>query len=182
MLSVLRQNGHPVYAPFACLVSLCYMPFYSESMWRSFAWQVKWTTSTSSSSPGGSTVVARKVDNFDVSVLKVWMRCCSAGYHTFTFFAYWLTGQVTTFTSSSPRCGFDVVLLSQHVFFSRLSQGAQLRSLRLQGVDGMLFGRLSIVFLRIGTLPLRWTASTSWPIRPRRNEPQKKPKKPKRPK
>ena len=59
-------------------------------------------------------------------------------------------------------------------FFSRLSQGAQLRSLRLQGVDGMLFRRVSIVFLRIGTLPLRWTASTSWPIRPRRNEPQKK--------
>ena len=126
----------------------------SESMWRSFAWQVKWTTSTSSSSLCGSTVVAGKVDNFDVSVLKVWMRCCSASYHTFIFFAYGLAGQVTTSTSSSPRCGFEVVLLSQHVFVSRFSQGAQLRGLRPQGVDGMLFGRLSI-FLRIGSLPLR---------------------------
>jgi len=45
--------------------------FFLESMWHSFAWQVKWTTSTSSASPCGSTVVARKVDNFDVSVLNV---------------------------------------------------------------------------------------------------------------
>ena len=106
-------------------------------MWRSFAWQVKWTISTPSSSPCGSTVVA-------------------AG---------------TTFPTA--RCGCDVVR-SVGFFFGRFSQGAQLGGLRPHGevhnfvVSGLKVWRgcclaACLFFLRIGTLPLRWTASTSWP-------------------
>ena len=100
--------------------SLCYVPFFSESMWGSFARQVKWTTSTSSSSPCGSTVVA--------FISKVWIRCYIA---LATCFFPSLLARCTTSRSPSSRCGWDVAW---------------------QTVD---------FFLRIGTLPLRWTASTS---------------------
>ena len=44
----------------------------------------------------------------------------AAGEQTSIFFAHWLAGQRTTSTASSPRCGFDVVLL----FFFGLSRKA----------------------------------------------------------